>query len=348
MSFNFPPSMKLAILAHGMFIGFGGKTARGVYLYSPHEIVAIIDRDRAGHDASEFFPGGRRVPIVKSIEEAGDYDTLVIGAAPIGGILPEDWRDEIKKALMEGKNVISGLHYFLSEDEEFRSIAEKTGAKIWDVRKPPENLKVADGSGKNVNTVLVAGTDCSVGKMITAVELTQEAKRRGINAGFVATGQTGIMIGCDAGAVIDRIPGDFMAGTVEEMVKKVGKEKEIVFVEGQGDIVHPAYSGVTLAILHGSYAKKIIIAHDPTRKEHSGYEGLGFPILSLEKTIELYEELAANVSGGKVVGISVDAEHMSEEEVERYIEKVESELGLPAENVLKTHARKLLDAVLKS
>jgi len=340
--------MKLAILAHGTFLGFGGKTARGVYLYSPHEIVAIIDKDRAGHYASDFFPGKRKVPIVKSIDEVKDYDTLIIGAAPIGGALPEDWRGEIKKALMEGKNVISGLHYFLSEDNEFVSIAEKTGAKIWDVRKTPKNLRVADGSGKNINTVLVAGTDCSVGKMITAVELTQEAKRRGLNAGFVATGQTGIMIGCDAGAVIDRIPGDFMAGAVEEMIKKVGEEKEIVFVEGQGDLAHPAYSGVTLAILHGSYAKKIIIAHDPTRKEHSGYEGLGFPILSLERTIELYEKLAENVSGGKVVGISVDAENMSDMEVRKYIEKVESELGLPAEDVLKTHAKKLLDAVLRA
>ena len=338
--------MRLAILAHGMFIGFGGKTARGVYLYSPHEIVAIIDRDRAGKYASDFFPGKRKVPIVKSIDEVGEYDTLIIGAAPIGGALPEDWREEIKKALEEGKTVISGLHYFLSEDKEFAEIAERTGARIWDVRKPPKNLRVADGSGKNVNTVLVAGTDCSVGKMVTAVELTKEAKRRGINAGFVATGQTGIMIGCDAGAVIDRIPGDFMAGVMEDMVKKVGKEKEIVFVEGQGDIVHPAYSGVTLAILHGSFAKKIIIAHDPTRKEHSGYQGLGFPILSLEKTIELYEELAANVSGGKVVGISVDGENMSDEEIEKYIEKVERELGLSADDVLKHGAGKLLDAIL--
>ena len=338
--------MKVVILAHGMFIGFGGKTARGVYFYSPHEIAAIIDRERAGRYASDFFPGKRKVPIVRSIDEVRDYDTLIIGAAPIGGTLPEDWREEIKEALKAGKNVISGLHYFLSEDPEFKKIAEISGAEIWDVRKPPSNLKVADGSGRDVNTVLVAGTDCSVGKMITAVELTKEAKKRGINAGFVATGQTGIMIGCDAGAVIDRIPGDFMAGTVEDMIKKVGKMKDIVFVEGQGDLAHPAYSGVTVAILHGSYAKKIIIAHDPTRKEHTGYEGKGFSILSLEKTIELYEALASNVSRGKVVGISVDGENMKDEEIAKYIEKVEYELGLPAEDVLKNGAGKLLNAIL--
>ncbi len=336
--------MKIVLLAHGLFTRRGGKTARGVYLYSPEEIVAIIDRTLAGHDASEFFPRGRKVKIVGSIREVKDFDTLIIGAAPIGGKLPQDWRNEIRIALKNGKTVISGLHDFLSEDEEFRKIAEEHNVKILDIRKPPENMRVADGSARNANTVLIAGTDCSVGKMITAVELTKEARRRGINAGFIATGQTGILVGCDAGVVIDRIAGDFMAGILEDMVKKVSERREIIFVEGQGDLTHPAYSGVSLAILHGSYPKKIILAHDPKRKYHHSYEG--FPIPPLEREIELYEKLAEPVSGGRVVGISIDGENMSDGEIKKYMKKIENELNLPADDVLRNGAGKLLDAIL--
>ncbi len=337
--------MKIVILAHESLLSPGGKTARGVYFYSPHEIVGIIDRQFAGKDASEIFPGKRRVPIFASIWEIKkDFDALIIGTAPIGGKLPQEWREEIKETLYRGKMVISGLHDFLSEDEEFSKIAEKTGAKIWDVRKPPENLKVADGSGKGVNSVLVAGTDVVVGKMITAVELYREALRRGISAGFVATGQTGIMVGCDAGAVIDRIPGDFMAGVLEDMVKKVSEKKDIIFVEGQGDILHPAYSGVSLAILHGSYPRKIVLVHDPARKWHLDYPN--FPLPSLERYIELYEKLAEPVSGGKVAAISLNGENLNKKEIDKVIEKIESELGLPTTDVLRYGAGKILDALL--
>ncbi len=325
--------MRVLILAHDYFAIQGGKTARGVYFYSPHEIVGILDRSNAGKSAKDIFPRGRDVPIYAHISQVPeDYDALIIGVAPIGGKLPADWKEEIKIALENGKMVISGLHDFLSEDPELSKIAEKNGAKIWDVRKPPKDLKVADGSGRNAPTILVAGTDCSVGKMITTVELYREAMKRGRKAAFVATGQTGIMVGADAGYVIDRIPGDFMAGAMEELVKQF-MDYEMVFVEGQADLTHPAYSGVTLAILHGSYAKKIVLAHDPTRKDHHDYEG--FPIQSLERSIELYESLAESVSGGKVVGIAIDGEKMSDEEIIRFKDRVENEFGLPAEDVLR-------------
>ncbi len=340
-----PPLMKIVILAHDVLLEHYGKTARGVYYYSSHEIIGIVDRKHAGMDASQLLHG-RNVKIYHSLKEIKeDYDALLIGSSPIGGKMPEEWRDDIKLALLQGKIVISGLHDFLSEDEEFRKIAERTGAKIWDVRKPPENMRVADGSGRFANTVLVAGTDCAVGKMITAIQLTIEAKKRGINAGFIATGQTGIMIGADAGVVIDRVPGDFMAGVTEDMVKKVSKEKEIIFVEGQGSLSHPAYSGVTLAILHGSYPKKIIIAHDPKRVHHFGYQD--FKIPPLKWHIEMYEKLAESVSGGKVVGIAIDGENMSDDEMEKYKDEIENEFNLPAEDVFHNGANRLLNAVLE-
>ncbi len=337
--------MRMAVIAHDVFVGYGGKTARGVYFYSPHEIVAIVDRSHAGMDASQLFPGRRSAPIYASLKDVkDDYDVLIIGYSPIGGKLPEFFRDEIRVALRGGKSIISGLHDFLSEDPEFRELAEKYGAEIRDVRKPPENLRVADGSGRGAPTVLVAGTDCSVGKMITTVELYKVAIKRGINAAFVATGQTGIMVGADEGIVIDRVPGDFMAGAVEMMINNI-RDRELIFVEGQADLTHPAYSGVTLGILHGSYAQKIILAHDPTRKDHHHYEG--YPIQPLEKSIELYETLAEPISGGKVIGIAIDGEHMSTEEIEKYREKVESELGLPADDVLRFGAERFFDKLFK-
>lgn len=337
--------MRVLILAHDYFAIQGGKTARGVYFYSPHEIVGILDRSNAGKSAKDIFPRGRDVPIYAHISQVReDYDALIIGVAPIGGKLPAEWKDEIKIALENGKMVISGLHDFLSEDPELSKIAEKNGAKIWDVRKPPKELKVADGSGRGAPTVLVAGTDCSVGKMITTVELYREAMKRGRKAAFVATGQTGIMVGADAGYVIDRIPGDFMAGAMEELVKQF-MDYEMVFVEGQADLTHPAYSGVTLAILHGSYAKKIVLAHDPTRKDHHDYEG--FPIQSLERSIELYESLAESVSGGKVIGIAIDGEKMSDEEIIKFKDRVEKELGLPAEDVLRFGASKFFKRMFR-
>ncbi len=337
--------MKIVILAHDVLLEHHGKTARGIYYYSPHEIVAIVDRAHGGMDASQLL-GGRSVKIYRSLREIKeDYDTLLIGSSPIGGKMPDEWRDEIKLALSHGKTVISGLHDFLGEDEEFRKIAEKSGAKIWDVRRPPKKMYVADGSGRAANTVLVAGTDCAVGKMITAIQLMRDAKKRGINAGFIATGQTGIMIGADAGAVIDRVPGDFMAGVMEEMVKKVAKKRDIIFVEGQGSLSHPAYSGVTLAILHGSYPKKIIIAHDPKRVHHFGYPDFGIP--PLEWHIEMYEKLSSSVSGGKVVGIAIDGEKMSDEEIKRYKDFVEKKYNLPAEDVFHHGADGLLEAILR-
>ncbi len=338
--------MKVVILAHGRFTKMGGKTARGVYFYSMDEIVAILDRTLAGRYADDFFPGKRHVPIFSHLRDVKeDYDTLIIGVAPIGGKLPVEWREEIKIALENGKTVISGLHDFLGDDPEFKKIADASNAKIVDVRRPPEKLRVADGSGRGYNTVLVAGTDCSVGKMITAVELTREARKIGINAGFVATGQTGIMVGADAGYVIDRIPGDFMAGAVEELVKRISARRDLVFVEGQGALTHPAYSGVTLAILHGSYPKRIVIAHDPTRREHHDYPG--FKIPPLDRQIELYEKLAEEVSGGKVVGISVDGENLGEEEVIKYIDEVEKEYGLPATDVLRFPSGEFLKKILR-
>jgi len=337
--------MRILILAHGKFTGMGGKTARGVYFYSHDDIVGILDKSIAGHYADEFFPGRRHVKIYKDIRALnGEFDALLIGVAPIGGKLPAAWREEIKYALEAGKTVISGLHDFISEDAEFAKIASNSGAKIIDVRKPPPTLRVADGSGRGANTVLVTGTDCSVGKMLTAVELTQESKAEGINAGFAATGQTGIMIGADAGYVIDRIPGDFMAGTVEELVVNVSKSRELVFVEGQGALSHPAYSGVTMAILHGSYPKKIIIAHDPTRKEHHDYPGFSIP--PLEWQIGTYESLSSTISGGKVVGISIDGENLTDVEYRSYVKRVESKFSMPAVDVMREGPRRLLDVIL--
>ncbi|MDQ2718105.1 MAG: DUF1611 domain-containing protein, partial [Chloroflexota bacterium] len=214
---------RIAILAEGAFTWRTAKTATGVIRYGKDQVVAVIDSTRVGQDVSQalqsaaFGPG---IPIVRDINEALTYqpDTLMIGIAPVGGALPQEWRWQLITAIEAGLNIISGLHFFIADDEELRAAAEKRGVSIWDVRRPPDRQRVAtltphrNGS----HTILMVGSDCAVGKMTVALELEREAAKRGLDSAFVASGQTGIMIS-DNGLPVDRIISDFVAGLVEEM-----------------------------------------------------------------------------------------------------------------------------------
>ncbi len=341
---------RAAILCRGLYGETGGKTARGLVLHSMnYEIVAVVDETLAGRDAGEIIDGRPRgIPIVADLEGI-DYDVLIIGAAPVGGAFPDEWREDVKRALLAGKTVISGLHTFLSDDPELREIAEKHGGKILDLRKPPENLRIMDMSVRDVYVpiVLTMGTSPAIGKRITAVELVKAARRRGINAGFIATGQTGIMIGADAGVVIDRLPGDFISGMVEDMVVRVAEKRDMIFVEGQGALSHPAYCGVALSLLAGAWPDFVVLVHDPKKREFHGFPGTR--VNPPEVEIDLIERLAANFSGAKVVALSVSGRAMTEEELERYVNEMERKLGMPVADVLRTPGGvdRILDEILR-
>ncbi|MDI6917649.1 MAG: DUF1611 domain-containing protein [Thermoplasmatales archaeon] len=328
---------KASVLVRGFFNSPRGKTAHGLIRHGKkYRIVEVVDETLEGRDAGEVIGNGYRgIPIVADFSK--DVGTLIIGVAPPGGRLPKSWRKDIRNAIKNRMNIVSGLHDFLSDDPEFSKLAEKYNVKLWDVRKPPKNLQIAKGFRSEKTVVLVLGTDSSVGKRTAALELIKSAEKKGMKAGFVATGQTGIMIGADAGVAVDAVPSDFVSGVVESMIKKVSRKKEIVFVEGQGAVSHPAYGSVALGILYGSKPDYVIMVHDPARKNMSSFPE---KISSLEDEIWLIEKLGKT----KVVGLALNCGNVKnwEETVKEYEEKT----GLPTVDVVKQNADKLLKKII--
>ncbi|SIR32593.1 Uncharacterized conserved protein, NAD-dependent epimerase/dehydratase family [Haladaptatus litoreus] len=337
--------MQVAILAHEKFPG-RAKTAVGILRYADYEVEAILDRDRPGERVSDHLPNVQDAPIVAGMDDVGDVDALIIGIAPIGGGFDDSWRDDVRTALSRGCDVISGLHYFLENDEEFARLAEENDCEIWDVRKPHDDLTVSQGIANEVDAeiVLTVGTDCSVGKMTVTLELLEAAEERGINAGFIPTGQTGIMID-GWGNPIDRVVSDFTAGAVEEMILERGDDYDYLFVEGQGSIVHPAYSAVTCGILHGSMADKLVLCHEAGKEVIHGYESFSLP--SIEEYVSLYENLAKPVQEAEIVAGALNTSGIEDDESARdAVESYESELGRPANDLVRFDADAVLEAIL--
>ncbi|MFC6757249.1 MULTISPECIES: DUF1611 domain-containing protein [Haloarcula] len=289
--------MQVAVLAHDSFPD-RAKTAVGLLRYGDHEVRAVLDRERAGGRVADHLPDVQDAPIVASMDEVPEIDALVIGVAPIGGGFEASWRPDVRAALERGVHVLSGLHTFLAEDEAFAKLAAEHGGQLVDVRKPPENLTVAEGTAGEVEATVVTtvGTDCSTGKMTTAYELRDAARERGLDAVVVPTGQTGVVIE-GWGIVVDRVVSDYAAGAVERLVETpVGMD--LVVVEGQGALGHPAYSGVTTSILHGSAPDAMVMCHDAGRERVHGYESFELP--QPGEYADLYERVAAPISDAPV------------------------------------------------
>lgn len=271
------------VLAEEAFGETGGKTANGIVLHSEiFDAHAIVDSTTTGQTPTDVLhnPDAPDIPIVDSVgaalNVAPESQALVIGVAPAGSQLPDAWVEDIETAIQAGCDVVSGLHVFLSEREHWRRLAADHGSRIIDVRKPPEEdeLRVADGSVDDIeaDVVCTMGTDCAIGKRTTTFELYKAAQAAGYDAGWVATGQTGIMVGAQRGIVIDRVPADFAAGVVEDLVIDVASDHELVFVEGQAALSHRAYSGVSLSILHGAWPDAVVLADDPDRSRRTHFE----------------------------------------------------------------------------
>lgn len=304
---HFDPPVSTAVLAEGKFGEPGGKTANGVVLHSdlfaPH---VIIDSTRAGSSADDVLDhrDAPAVPIVESVDHAAmldpDIEALVIGVAPPGGELPPAWIREIERAIEAGWDIVSGLHTFFSSETRWVDLAAQHDVSLFDVRRPPEDLRVADGSVESVDAtvILTMGTDCAVGKRTTAYELYSAAIDAGENAAWVATGQTGIMVGAQRGVAIDRVPADFCAGVVEKMIVDLSEEFDLIFVEGQGSLTHRAYAGVSLAILHGAWPNGVVLVTDPDRERRVYFEQ--WPVAGIEAEIDLIDRL----SDARVIGIS--------------------------------------------
>ena len=345
--FRFVKKRRLVILAEGAFSVLGSKTATCVVRYRPDEVVAVIDSTNVGRTASDVLGFGGAVPVVSTLEEALPYspDALLIGIAPKGGKLPEAWRGFLEAAISQGLDVYSGMHTFLSDDPELVRMATQKGVSLIDLRKVPDDLPVARCLAADVSAfvVLTVGTDCGTGKMTVSLEMALEARRRGLRAHFAATGQTGIYIAGE-GIAVDRVVGDFIAGAAEKLVLDGAGGNDVVFVEGQGSLIHPGYSGVTLALMHGALPDALILCHQPSRERVGEYE---VKIPPLAEVIRLHDCAAKHVKPSPVVGIALNCFDLSDEDTRSAILEAEKETGLPATDCVKFGAGKLVDAVVE-
>ena len=333
--------MRVALLAHGLFPE-RAKTAIGVLRYGDHEVVAVLDRDLAGDRVTDHVPDVQDAPIVESIAGAPEIDALIIGVAPIGGGFEASWRPDVRGAIERGCDVVAGLHYLLAEDEGFARLAAEHGVDLRDVREPPADLSVASGEGVDARVVLTVGTDCSSGKMTGAFELRDAARRRGLDAAVVPTGQTGIMI-AGWGIAIDRVISDFAAGATEQLVHEAA-DNDVLFVEGQGALAHPAYSGVTAAILHGAHPDSLVLCHVAGRETVGSYDDYALP--DPATYARLYEEVAAPVSPATVDAGLLNTQSLEELTARKAVDGYAETLGVPVTDPVRYDVDAVLDAVL--
>jgi uncharacterized NAD-dependent epimerase/dehydratase family protein len=350
---------RIVILAEGQFGPHHGKTAMGVIRYGPNPTIAVIDSTNAGRNVREWLGDRPRfdIPIVATLDEAmrlgqdaGTPPTaMLIGIAPTGGKLPQSWRDTILAAIGAKLDILSGLHTMLGDDREFQAAADAAGVEIVDYRRPPDRMETAIGRlhapGKKV--ILTVGTDCAIGKMSVSLELRRAAVEAGLSATFVATGQTGIMIE-GWGAAVDRVISDFSNGICEWLVERGEALADWVFVEGQGSLDHPAYSAVTLGLIHGCTPQAMIMCHKPGLEGHDWdhIEGREFPLRPLPEFIHMHEQVAALVAPSKVVGIGLNTSLIrDDDEARRVISATAAETGLPADDPVRFGPGRLFAAV---
>lgn len=337
------PQRRYAILAEGRFRE--AKTAHGVLRYGRDEVAAVLDSTLAGETVGGVMPGllpdpGRDAPIVATLEEAlaCGPTSILVGVAPAGGRLPGEWMETLRGAAEAGIEIVGGLHQRLAP--------EFPGAKVWDVREPPAEVPIFSGEGFGVGpkVALTVGTDAAIGKMTATLEIERAAGRAGVSAGFVPTGQTGVIV-AGWGVCVDAVVSDFVAGVSEMLVLEAAKSSpDLILVEGQGSLAHPAYSGVTLGLLHGSCPDCLVLCVSPD--DTPGYAGVPRPTPA--RAARLYEEIAALVKPAPVVAVSANTRGLTDEEARAFVEKVAHETGLPTADPFRTSAEPILEAVLRS
>jgi uncharacterized NAD-dependent epimerase/dehydratase family protein len=320
-----------------------GKTARGVILYGPDPVVAVVDSQNAGAEVDG-------VPVVATVADGLALHprptTALVGVAVAGGRLPVEWRSLLTEVLRAGLDLESGMHEFLSEDADLAEVARAHGAEIRDLRKPPADLSVPTGENlrHGATVVLTVGSDCAIGKKSVAIELDREAREHGLRSVFVPTGQTGIAI-AGWGIAVDAVVADFLAGAAERLVVEGARRGDLLFVEGQGSLVHPQFSGVTLGLYHGSAPHLLVLCHLAGATEIDGCPG--HPIPSLPELVELHERLALPARPANVAAVALNTSRLAEADARRAIEEAEAETGLPADDPVRFGPDRLLHAVLE-
>jgi len=363
-----PSETPLAVLADGCFGESQSKLALGIIRYGAWPITAVIDASHAGQTVRQVTGMPCDAPIVPTLQEAlaTKPKALLIGTAPPGGLLPDEWRDVIAQAIRQGLHIINGLHFFLTEETDLVMLAQEHGVKLWDVRDPEafgrHKFQVINHQKlrpKNLRVITMVGSDCSVGKMHTSLELHAHSLKHGQSSRFLATGQTGILI-AGRGVPLDRVIGDFMAGAIEVCLQEEiehlrsgsenqnGHNTHWIFVEGQGSLLHPAYSGVTLSLMHGSNPDAMILCIKAEQESIRNYPQVKIP--PMKELVRHYEQAAAWVrpegeTPARIVGIAVNSSAMSEPEAQRYLNRLADETGLPVTDPVRYGVESLFQAL---
>jgi uncharacterized NAD-dependent epimerase/dehydratase family protein len=322
-----------------------GKTMRGVLRYRREDVVAVLDSTRGAGETE----GG--VPVVQTVDQALQFapKTALVGVATQGGRFPPAWIDLLKECIANGLSIENGLHVFLAEDPELEELAHRHGVELRDLRRSPRDLSTATGANLAVpaHIVLTVGSDCAIGKMTVSLELDREARSRGLQSVFVPTGQTGIAI-AGWGVAVDAVVADFIAGAAERLVVE-GHERggELLWVEGQGSLVNPVYSGVTLGLFHGSVPHTLVLCHESGRDEIEGCGGGPHPIPPLAELVDLHERMSLPARKARVAAVALNTRRLeTDDEARAAIAEAEAETGLPADDPVRFGAGKLVDAVL--
>ena len=343
-----PRAPRYLILADEHFGPQTSKTANACIRYTPEHVVGVIDRTKAGRTSEQVLGFGGDIPVVATLEQglALKSNALLIGIAPAGGRLPDEWIRMIASAIEHRLDIWSGLHSFIGDIPELAALATKHGVAIHDLRRPPANLGVANGRVRDVSAtvVLTVGTDCNIGKMTTQLQLLGALRSRGIRTSFAATGQTGILIE-GRGVGVDAVIADFIAGAAESLVLECAKESDLVLVEGQGSIIHPSYSGVTYGLLHGSLPHAQIMCAQPSRTAINRCEWVKIP--PLVDFIRMSEAAATPLRPAPVIGVALNTFDLADDEARRAVETVQRETGLPTTDPVRFDPAPVVDAIAR-
>jgi uncharacterized NAD-dependent epimerase/dehydratase family protein len=340
---------RVAILLHEGIRGEQGKTGLTFLRYSEAAIVAVIDQQCVGESLASLRGINRDVPIVENVAASLDYhpNVLLIGIAPSGGQLPPAWKEEVKQAVTAGLSVVNGLHTPVRSLFAEGELVLQSGQWLWNVREEPAELGIGGGRARflSCKRILTVGTDFSVGKMSTSLELVKTAKQRGYRSKFLATGQGGIMINGE-GIPLDAIRVDFAAGAVEKMVLNAAEENyDFLFVEGQGSLFHPGSTAV-LPLLRGTQPTDLILVHRAGQTQIKNFPEIKIPPLA--EIVKLYEMLASGVGAFgevKIRGIALNTFHLEEEKARTQIERISAETGLPCNDVVRFSGENLFSAL---
>ena len=336
------------------FGAIDGKTANGLVRHSErYEILSVIDSEKAGLDTGMVLDEKpNAIPVFGSLEEALVHagripDYFIYGMAPASGMLSKHERVLLLKAIRLGMNIVNGLHEFLNDDPEFAAASAARNVLILDVRKPRAKKDLRMFSGRIVDVtcprIAVLGTDCAIGKRTTASILTQTLNDRGIRAVMIGTGQTGLIQGARYGIALDAIPSQFCAGELEATIVEAFEVEapDVIIIEGQGALSHPAFSSSSF-ILRGSCPNGVVLQHAPGRSHRCDFEGMEMPTPAAE--INLIQTFSAT----KVIGLTLNHENMSDNEVSAAITRFEDELGIPTTDALARPPKHLAEMVISA